>query len=117
SKTRVAANHGETSRRGRQPHGKMADQLIILHSRNLSMDSTLPLDPRRKIWDLDALAEQLAQERARGKKVVHCHGVFDLLHIGHVRHFEQARRMGDLLVVTLTPDRWVNKGPHRPAFP
>src|SRR3712207_8513093 len=35
----------------------------------------------------------------------------------HARHFEQPRRAGDVLVVTLTPDRWVNKGPHRPAFP
>src|SRR5207249_727057 len=75
------------------------------------------VDPRRKIWDLGTLAEHLACERAKGRKIVHCHGVFDLLHIGHVRHFEQAKRMGDLLVVTLTPDRWVNKGPHRPAFP
>src|SRR5581483_11082619 len=45
-----------------------------------------------------------------GKRIVLCHGVFDLLHIGHVRHFEQARKLGDVLVVTLTPDRFVNKG-------
>lgn len=51
----------------------------------------------------------------KGKQVVHCHGVFDLLHVGHLRHFE-ARRFGDVLIVTLTPDRWVNKGPLRPAF-
>ena len=38
------------------------------------------------------------------------------LHIGHVRHFEQARELGDVLVVTLTPDRFVNKGVGRPAF-
>jgi cytidyltransferase-like protein len=44
------------------------------------------------------------------------HGVFDLLHLGHIRHFEQARGMGDVLVVTLTRDEHVNKGPHRPAF-
>ncbi len=47
---------------------------------------------------------------------MHCHGVFDLLHIGHIRHFEQAARIGDVLVVTVTPDRYVDKGPHRPAF-
>lgn len=50
------------------------------------------------------------------QKIVQCHGVFDLLHIGHIRHLEEGKRNGDLLVVTLTPDRFVNKGAHRPAF-
>ncbi|MBT6225868.1 MAG: adenylyltransferase/cytidyltransferase family protein, partial [Candidatus Scalindua sp.] len=35
------------------------------------------------------------------KKVVHCHGVFDLIHIGHIKHFQEAKSMGDILVVTL----------------
>lgn len=48
--------------------------------------------------------------------MVLCHGVFDLLHIGHIRYFEQAKRAGDILVITLTPDRYVDKGPQRPAF-
>ncbi len=69
-----------------------------------------------KIHDLDSLARHLSASR-NGHRVVHCHGVFDLLHIGHIRHLEAARRLGDLLVVTLTPDRYVNKGPDRPAFP
>jgi rfaE bifunctional protein kinase chain/domain/rfaE bifunctional protein nucleotidyltransferase chain/domain len=69
-----------------------------------------------KITELEKLADIINAARARGQKVVHCHGVFDLLHIGHIRHFEEARKQGDLLVVTLTPDRFVNKGPHRPAF-
>ncbi len=69
-----------------------------------------------KVKTLDELAEVLGTLRA-GKKVVHCHGVFDLLHIGHIRHFEEARALGDILVVTLTPDEFVNKGPHRPVFP
>jgi len=71
----------------------------------------------QKILDLEPLAVQVAAHRRQGQKVVLCHGVFDLLHIGHIRHFEQARRHGDLLVVTLTPDRFVNKGTNRPAFP
>jgi rfaE bifunctional protein kinase chain/domain/rfaE bifunctional protein nucleotidyltransferase chain/domain len=70
-----------------------------------------------KIRDLDDLALELRKLRRQGKTIVHCHGVFDLLHIGHIRHFEEAKAMGDVLVVTLTPDRYVNKGPHRPAFP
>lgn len=69
-----------------------------------------------KIVDLKKLAELTAEAKAAGQTVVHCHGVFDLLHIGHIRYFKQARDMGDLLIVTLTPDRYVDKGPHRPAF-
>jgi len=51
-----------------------------------------------------------------GTRVVQCHGVFDLLHIGHIRHFQMAKKHGDMLVVTITPDRFVNKGPSRPVF-
>jgi rfaE bifunctional protein nucleotidyltransferase chain/domain len=69
-----------------------------------------------KLLSLEDLAASLNRLRALGKRVVQCHGVFDLLHIGHVRHFEQARQLGDVLVVTLTPDRFVNKGVGRPAF-
>jgi rfaE bifunctional protein nucleotidyltransferase chain/domain len=46
----------------------------------------------------------------------HCHGIFDILHIGHIRYLEQAKRLGDVLVVTVTPDRYVNRGPGRPVF-
>src|SRR5436309_887814 len=75
------------------------------------------MDTGNKIKPVDDLAKTVADLRAQGKKIVHCHGVFDLLHIGHIKHLEAARKIGDLLVVTLTPDRFVNKGPHRPAFP
>ena len=71
-----------------------------------------------KVLPLQQLAQVLADKRAQQSlKIVHCHGVFDLLHIGHIRHLEKARQLGDLLVVTLTPDHLVNKGPGRPAFP
>lgn len=69
-----------------------------------------------KIKDLDELAKILVSSKAGKKKVVQCHGVFDILHIGHIRHFEAAKKLGDILVVTVTPDRYVNKGPHRPTF-
>jgi rfaE bifunctional protein nucleotidyltransferase chain/domain len=49
-------------------------------------------------------------------RLVQCHGVFDLLHIGHIQHFKTAKRHGDILIVTITPDRYVNKGPGRPYF-
>jgi len=69
-----------------------------------------------KIKHISELAEVLTELREKGKKIVHCHGVFDLLHIGHIRYFEQACKLGDILAVTLTPDRFVDKGPNRPAF-
>lgn len=74
------------------------------------------MENHEKIKKLDELAKILQLYRAKNKKIIHCHGVFDLLHIGHIRHLEQARRMGDVLVVTVTPDRYVDKGPQRPAF-
>ena len=69
-----------------------------------------------KIQRLQDLAGILDEARSAGKTIVLCHGVFDLLHVGHIRHLQAARKLGDILVVTLTRDRWVNKGPHRPAF-
>lgn len=62
------------------------------------------------------MSEILDKCRKKGLKIVQCHGVFDLLHPGHIRHFKQAKSQGDKLVVTVTPDRYVNKGPGRPVF-
>ncbi|MBI3875551.1 MAG: adenylyltransferase/cytidyltransferase family protein [Verrucomicrobia bacterium] len=70
-----------------------------------------------KILPLASLGKALDAHRAAGRGIIHCHGVFDLLHIGHIKHLEAAKQLGDILVVTTTPDRFVNKGPHRPAFP
>ena len=75
--------------------------------------ATTPRDKVRTIAELGAITEQL---RRSGRKVVQAHGTFDLLHVGHVRHLEAARDLGDILVVTLTADRFVNKGPGRPVF-
>lgn len=69
-----------------------------------------------KLKTLAELGSLLEQARADGRQVVLCHGVFDLVHPGHIRHLEAARGEGDLLVVTITPDRFVNKGPGRPVF-
>ena len=49
-------------------------------------------------------------------KIVLCNGCFDLLHVGHVRHLREAKAMGDYLVVALTLDEHVNKGPGRPIY-
>ena len=67
----------------------------------------------KKIIPLGTASTLCESLRAQGKRIVHCHGVFDLLHIGHIKHLEAARNLGDLLVVTITPDRFVNKGPRQ----
>ncbi len=54
--------------------------------------------------------------KKKKKKIVLCHGVFDLLHVGHVKYFEQAKKFGDILVVSVTSDTFVNKGPLRPVY-
>ncbi|NBT49123.1 MAG: cytidyltransferase, partial [Actinobacteria bacterium] len=69
-----------------------------------------------KIESFDRLRETLSRLRRGGKRVVHCHGTFDLIHPGHLVHFEEARALGDLLVVTLTAGNHVKKGPGRPFF-
>src|SRR3989344_2407631 len=69
-----------------------------------------------KIIDLDTLAGVVKNYRKKGKVVVHCHGVFDLMHPGHIMHFESAKKQGDILIVTITQDTHVNKGPGRPVF-
>ncbi len=69
-----------------------------------------------KIYDLDKLAKLISWYKTNGRKVVLCHGCFDLVHVGHIRYFKAAKQMGDILVVTLTQDIYVNKGPNRPVF-
>ncbi|MEW6237351.1 MAG: PfkB family carbohydrate kinase [Candidatus Omnitrophota bacterium] len=71
-------------------------------------------DKIKKISELAEIIENLHKDR---KKAILCHGVFDLLHIGHIRYLHKAKKLGDVLITTVTPDRFVNKGPHRPVFP
>jgi rfaE bifunctional protein nucleotidyltransferase chain/domain len=71
---------------------------------------------KSKITAPEAFAKIRQELKAEGKVVVHCHGVFDLVHPGHIVHLEEARSMGDVLVVSVTAARYVNKGPGRPYF-
>jgi rfaE bifunctional protein kinase chain/domain/rfaE bifunctional protein nucleotidyltransferase chain/domain len=75
-----------------------------------------PVSIQDKIRPMEALGKCLAGLRDQGLCIVHCHGVFDLVHPGHIRHLSAAKREGDILVVTITPDCYVNKGPGRPVF-
>jgi len=69
--------------------------------------------------DADALAAFVREARAAGKRIVFTNGVFDILHPGHLRYLQAARRHGDLLIVGLNSDASVrrNKGPERPVNP
>lgn len=70
----------------------------------------------KKIKTLDELAQIVQKYKEEGKKVVHCHGVFDLLHPGHIRYLEAAKKEGDILIATITKDEYVDRGPGRPVF-
>ena len=71
---------------------------------------------KKKIIDFSELEKILKPIKRKGKKIVHCHGVFDLLHIGHLKHFKSAKKYGDILVISVTPDKFVQKGFERPYF-
>src|SRR3954465_1883502 len=75
------------------------------------------LAAHEKIKTIEELGEIARSAQARGRKVALCHGVFDLVHLGHIRHIQAARNEGDVVMVTITADRYVNKGPGRPIFP
>lgn len=70
----------------------------------------------KKVAPLAAVQEQISEFRRKKLKIAHCHGVFDLLHPGHLDHLEAAKTFADVLVVSVTADVFVNKGPGRPVY-
>jgi len=75
-------------------------------------------DSETKIKNRDVLARTMAEERARGKRIVFTNGCFDLLHVGHVKYLQKAKSFGDLLVLGLNSDASVRrlKGENRPLI-
>ncbi len=69
-----------------------------------------------KVKTLKELKVNIANVHNQDKSVVLCHGCFDLVHYGHLRHFIEAKQQGDILVVTVTEDRYITKGDGRPFF-
>ncbi len=71
-----------------------------------------------KILSPGEMLRERQRLRATGSRLVFTNGVFDLLHVGHVRYLSQARALGDALVVAINSDRTVRelKGPNRPIF-
>ncbi len=70
-----------------------------------------------KILDHAALLRKRAEARATGRRVVQCHGCFDIVHPGHLRHLRHARAQGDILLVSITGDSMIDKGTGRPLIP
>jgi cytidyltransferase-like protein len=66
-------------------------------------------------WDYIREHTNLLRKKLGGT-LVHAHGCFDLFHYGHLQHLIEAKDMGDVLVVSVTDDGWVNKGFDRPVF-
>lgn len=73
---------------------------------------------KAKILSADQMREVREHLRESGARLVFTNGVFDLLHVGHMRYLAQARALGDALVVAINSDRCVRelKGPDRPVF-
>ena len=76
------------------------------------------MNSREKIVPLDVLCGRLDAARARGNSIVLANGIFDLLHVGHVRYLEAAKHEGDILVVGVNSDSSARqlKGPGRPVM-
>ena len=70
----------------------------------------------QKLLLFDNAEEVFDTLRRQGKRIIQCHGTFDLVHPGHISHLEEAKALGDVLVVTITGEKFVNKGPNRPYF-
>tara|TARA_Y200000002_G_scaffold160258_1_gene132421 strand:+ start:6866 stop:8380 length:1515 start_codon:yes stop_codon:yes gene_type:complete len=62
------------------------------------------------------ILNKLEHIKKKNKKIVLCHGVFDLVHLGHIEHFKSAKKFGDYLIVSVTQDKYIKKGPGRPLF-
>jgi rfaE bifunctional protein nucleotidyltransferase chain/domain len=69
-----------------------------------------------KYLEKKQLKKKIIYLKKNKKKIVLCHGVFDLVHLGHVKYFKSAKLKGDYLIVSVTADKFVNKGPGRPLF-
>ena len=80
------------------------------------MLSSLTEKYRHKIKTTEEL-KQLLGPRPRAKKVIMCHGVFDVVHPGHVRHLLYCKTKAEVLVASITADRHISKGHHRPHVP
>ena len=71
---------------------------------------------KHKIKTLEDLKEIIGT-RPREQKVIMCHGVFDVVHPGHIRHLLYAKSKADIVIASLTADIHIKKGEYRPHVP
>ena len=76
----------------------------------------MPPETPNKILSIEEAGTLIGSLKKKGLRIVQCHGTFDLIHPGHIIHLEEAKSLGDVLVVTVTDEAHVNKGPGRPCF-
>ncbi|MEW5838899.1 MAG: bifunctional D-glycero-beta-D-manno-heptose-7-phosphate kinase/D-glycero-beta-D-manno-heptose 1-phosphate adenylyltransferase HldE [Pseudomonadota bacterium] len=95
--------------------GKLGTACVSLHELRAAMQAHIPLDTG--VMGESALAARVAQAQAAGERIVMTNGCFDLLHPGHVRYLQQARALGDRLIVAVNTDDSVRrlKGASRPV--
>jgi D-glycero-beta-D-manno-heptose 1-phosphate adenylyltransferase len=76
----------------------------------------MSMNSHNKVLNLKSLADTILSYKNSGKKIVFTNGCFDLLHVGHVRYLDQAKTLGDVLIVGINSDASVQrlKGPTRP---
>jgi rfaE bifunctional protein kinase chain/domain/rfaE bifunctional protein nucleotidyltransferase chain/domain len=72
---------------------------------------------QKKILFFNELISKVEELKGEGKKIVQSHGVFDLIHPGIIKHLNEAKEQGDILIVSVIKDKDVRKGPGRPIFP
>lgn len=78
---------------------------------------SLPPHVAAKIVSKGELLAKVAEARAKGEHLVQCHGCFDIVHPGHIRHLRQAKSLGTMLLVSITGDAQIAKGAGRPLIP
>ena len=71
---------------------------------------------QNKIYIKNSTLKKLENLKKQGKKIVLCHGSFDLVHPGHLNHFQEAKSYGDILIVTITADNYIKKNIHSPFY-
>ena len=72
--------------------------------------------PQGRVAPIAALTDICEGLRSEGMTIAQCHGAFDFVHPGHLRHLSAAKAMADVLVVTITDDAHIDKGPGQPLF-
>ena len=68
------------------------------------------------IQSKEAIKNIFSKYKKSNKKIALTHGVFDVIHLGHLDYFKEAKQLADILVVSVTADKFVDKGLNKPFF-